>query len=133
MPITKTGKKAERAKGNYFKVYHNMMDSQAWLNLDNGARIVYFAIARRTQVNDYRGEYPKDEESAEKWKPEVSLAYREMEAFVNPHQFSRALKLLIENGFITKKQTGGLYRKRNWYYLSEEWKRIKKHNTWHIL
>ncbi len=42
---------------------------------------------------------------------------------MNRHTFSNALKQLEKIGFITKEQSGGLYRRRNIFRFSAEWRK----------
>ena len=103
----------------YVPVLFSMMGSKAWAHLDNHARVVYLYFLKRELINSWAGRKPENKVN---WRPEICLSYREMEKIVNSHQFSRAIKMLEEEGFITKRQEGGLYRKRNWYLLSSRWK-----------
>ena len=105
----------------YVPVLFSMMGSKAWTHLDNHARVVYLYFLKRELINSWAG---RKSENKVNWRPEIFLSYREMEKIVNSHQFSRAIKMLEEEGFIIKRQEGGLYRKRNWYLLSSRWKSI---------
>jgi hypothetical protein len=85
-----------------------IIDSLAWQNLANASRVALIHLKRKV-VKPNPGE--------------ISLSYHEMEKIMNRHTFSRALKQLEAFGFITKEQYGGLYRRRNFFRLSEEWRR----------
>jgi DNA-binding transcriptional regulator YhcF (GntR family) len=52
-----------------------------------------------------------------------------MEKHMNRRTFSRTLKELEAGGFITKEQTGGLFRQRNWFRFSEAWRQGSSGNT----
>ena len=84
-----------------------IIDSLAWQNLTNASRVALIHLKRKV-VKPNPGE--------------ISLSYHEMEKIMNRHTFSKALKQLEEFGFITKEQHGGLYRKRNFFRLSEGWR-----------
>jgi hypothetical protein len=43
--------------------------------------------------------------------------------------FSEALKQLESGGFIKKTQTGGLFRKRNYFDMSEAWRLIGREES----
>jgi hypothetical protein len=85
-----------------------IIDSVAWQNLTNASRVALIHLKRKV-VKPNPGE--------------ISLSYHEMEKIMNRHTFSKALKQLEAFGFITKEQYGGLYRKRNFFRLNEEWRR----------
>ena len=85
-----------------------IIDSVAWQNLTNAFRVSLIHLKRKV-VKPNSGE--------------ISLSYHEMEKIMNRHTFSKALKQLEAFGFITKEQYGGLYRKRNFFRLNEEWRR----------
>jgi hypothetical protein len=53
---------------------------------------------------------------------EITVSYREMEDEMTQKTFSKAVKELIAERLITVTQKGGLYRKRNFYRLSEDWR-----------
>jgi DNA-binding transcriptional regulator YhcF (GntR family) len=84
-----------------------IIDSSAWQNLTNASRVALIHLKRKV-VKPNPGE--------------ISLSYHEMEKIMNRHTFSKALRQLEAIGFITKEQYGGLYRKRNFFRLSEGWR-----------
>jgi len=53
---------------------------------------------------------------------EISLSYQEMEKIMNRHTFANAIRQLEAVGFITKEQSGGLYRRRNYFRLRDKWR-----------
>ena len=85
-----------------------LIDSPAWKTLTNAARVALIHLKRKV-VSANPGE--------------LSLSYHEMEKIMNRHTFAKALRQLEESGFITKEQYGGLYRKRNFFKLSEGWRK----------
>jgi DNA-binding MarR family transcriptional regulator len=56
----------------------------------------------------------------------VAVSYTAMERIMERKTFSKALKKLEANGFIEKSQTGGLFRRRNYFDMSQEWRRIDR-------
>jgi len=52
-----------------------------------------------------------------------------MERFMGRKTFSEALKKLEAVGLIKKTQTGGIFRRRNYFDISEEWRRIDREET----
>jgi hypothetical protein len=91
-----------------------VMESMAWKKLTNAARVAYLHI-RKTWWFDEQ-------------KP-VSVTYTAMERFMERDTFSEALKLLEGRGLIKKTQTGGLFRKRNYFNMSDEWRRMDREET----
>lgn len=91
----------------FVAIFKDMLKSQAWEALTNSSRVAYLHLKSKcvTQNND-----------------EITLSFKEMERIMNRHTFSRSIKQLEGHGFITKEQRGGLYRRRNFYRLSEQWK-----------
>lgn len=85
-----------------------IVDSPAWQYLSNASRVALIHLKRKvTKPNP----------------GEISLSYGEMEKIMNRHTFSKALQQLEKTGFITKEQHGGLYRRRNFFRLSEGWRK----------
>jgi hypothetical protein len=52
-----------------------------------------------------------------------------MEKIMNRRTFARSLRELEKEGFITKEQSGGLFRRRNWFKFSEAWRKKSSGNT----
>jgi hypothetical protein len=95
----------------YVKILWEMMDSEVWKKLSNSSKVTYIYLRRQI-----RSAKQKD----------VKLSYTNMEPIMNRNTFGRALKELEKCGFITKIQTGGLFRRINIFQLSEEWRKIGK-------
>ncbi len=87
-----------------------MLQSKAWENLGNPARVAYIHMKGKL-CNAHN--------------KQITISYREMEKFMHKHTFAKATKELEENGFIGIEQKGGLYRKRNYYTLIEGWRHLK--------
>jgi hypothetical protein len=117
-------KKAHKIDFTFLPFPVDVLGSKTWAKLTNAARTAYLHIRERWWFD--------------RQKP-VSLTYAVMERFMGRKTFSAALKQLETNGFIEKSQTGGLFRKRNYFDISDEWRRIEREeaeietNTdWHI-
>jgi len=89
-----------------------MVRSDAWKNLSSTARDVYVLLkSKKVKADDFEV---------------VTLSYNEMEEYIDRHTIKSAIDQLIENGFITITQRGGLHRKRNYYHFSNQWRNIKR-------
>ena len=88
-------------------ILKEMLKSNAWQNLTNASRVAYLHLKAKS-VSTNPGE--------------LTLSYVEMGKIMRGETFSKALKQLEAEGFILRTQRGGLYRKRNFFRLSEEWK-----------
>lgn len=95
----------------FVMVFKEMMKCEAWAELTNASRVAYLHLKSKCISSD---------------QDEVTLSFKEMERFMNRNTFSRSIKQLAKCGFITKTQTGGLFRTRNHYQFSEEWRTFKR-------
>lgn len=97
----------------FVAIYREMLSSEAWRNLTNAARVAYVHLKSKCVSYD---------------QDEVTLSYGEVErgGIMDRHTFSRAIKQLEASGFISKEQSGGLWRKRNHYRLVEKWRTFGK-------
>jgi len=89
----------------------DVLESPAWRKLTNAARVAYIHI--RAKVTFGRG------------RAAVSVTYGEMEKFMTRKTYAHAIKQLEKYGFFIKSQTGGIFRKRNYYKMEEGWRQIK--------
>ena len=89
----------------------DILSSRAWEKLTNASRVAYLHIRERWWFD--------------RQKP-VSMTFTTMERFMERETFSDALKQLEAIGFIEKTQTGGLFRKKNYFDMSDEWRRIER-------
>lgn len=96
----------------FVPVLHEMLDSTAWQKIGNPARVAYIHLKRKC--------FP--------WDPpgELTFSYKEAEKFMTRETFARAIRELEANGFISRTQRGGLYRRRNYFRLSDEWKKQRQ-------
>ena len=95
----------------FVAIFREMLQSEAWEAISNPARVAYVHLKSKLVSFD---------------QVEVTLSFREMEPFMSRHTYSGAIDQLEECGFIVKVQRGGLYRKRNFYRFTDEWKTRKK-------
>lgn len=85
-----------------------MLKSPAWLALGNAARVAYIHIKAKAFSRNLE---------------DLPLSYKEMEPIMERRTYSWALKELEEFGFIEKVQRGGLYRRRNFFKLIDDWRK----------
>jgi DNA-binding transcriptional regulator YhcF (GntR family) len=98
----------------FVAIQWEIIDSEAWAALTNASRVAFVHLKRKV-TNPNPGE--------------LSLSYNEMEKFMNRHTYAKALRELENVGFISKEQHGGLFRRRNFFKLSEEWRRYKEKSS----
>lgn len=109
------GRKKENRIGFTFSPWPaDVTRSKAWEQLTNPARVAYLHIRERWWFN--------------RQQP-VSVSYKSMERIMERETFSEAIKQLVSIGFIKKTQTGGLFRKRNYFDMSEEWRKMDRTET----
>jgi hypothetical protein len=106
------GKKKNRLPP-FVAILKDMLQSEAWKAISNPARVAYVHLKSKcfSASND-----------------EITLSFKEMEPIMDRHTFSSALNQLEKHGFIIKIQRGGLFRKRNYFRIIDQWKnfRMKK-------
>lgn len=98
----------------FVAIYKETLKSDAWADLTNASRVAYVHLRSKCVSKD---------------QTEVTLSFREMERYMDPKTYARALKQLIDCGFINREQRGGLFRKRNFYTFPERWKTYQKINS----
>ena len=101
------GKRRKNRLPPFVAVFKEMLQSQAWEKIGNPARVAYIHLKGKCCSASVE---------------EISLSFNEMEKFMHRHTFAKAIRELEEFGFVKVIQKGGLYRRRNFYLLSEEWK-----------
>jgi DNA-binding transcriptional regulator YhcF (GntR family) len=104
--MSKPGK-GKKKLSRFIALEWSVVDSKAWEQLTNAARVAYIHLKRKV-TNSTPGE--------------ITLSYNQMEKFMNRHTFADALTQLERKGFIEKTQMGGLYRRRNFFRLINEWR-----------
>lgn len=95
----------------FVAIFREMLKSEAWKDLTNASRVAYVHLKGKC-INAHGGE--------------VTLSFKEMERIMDRHTFKRSLDQLEASGFITKEQRGGLYRRRNYFRFSEQWRTFRK-------
>lgn len=95
----------------FVPILKEMIRSPAYKKLTNAARTSYTLL--KLQCCKYG-------------QDEVKFPYRHAGEYMDQHTFGRAIKQLIELGFIEKSFEGGLFRRTNIYKFIEEWKEIKE-------
>jgi DNA-binding transcriptional ArsR family regulator len=91
----------------FVAVLKEMLKSHAWEALGNASRVAYIHIKGKSFSRN---------------PGEITLSYNEIERIMERRTFSWALRELEKFGFINRTQRGGLYRRRNFFRLSEEWR-----------
>ena len=91
----------------FVPILKHMINSQAFKNLTNPARVAYLLL--KAQCNKFG-------------QDEVKFPYSHAEPYMNRHTFQKAIKQLVENGFIEKSSYGGLYRRTNVYKFVNNWR-----------
>jgi hypothetical protein len=94
----------------FVAIYREMLRSPAWALISNSSRVAYLHIKEKC-VSPEPGE--------------LTLSFKEMERIMRRKTFARALDELERFGFIKRTQRGGLYRKRNYFTLIDEWKKFQ--------
>lgn len=100
------GKKKNRLPP-FVAIPKEMLRSEAWESISNAARVSYVHLKEKCITAN---------------PGEITLSFKEMERIMDRHTFSRSLSQLEARGFILKDQRGGLFRKRNYYRFTEQWK-----------
>lgn len=93
----------------FVPILKHMINSQAFKNLTNPARVAYLLL--KAQCNKFG-------------QNEVKYPYSHAEVYMDKKTFNKAIKQLIENGFIEKSCYGGLYRRTNVYKFVDNWRKI---------
>jgi hypothetical protein len=95
----------------FVAILKDMLKSEAWGAIGNPARVAYLHLKGKCITAG---------------GCEITLSFKEMERIMNRHTFARALKQLEAFGFITREKRGGMFRKRNYFRFSEQWRTFKK-------
>jgi uncharacterized membrane protein len=95
----------------FVAIFKEMLRSEAWESLSHPAKVAYIHLKEKCVSRD---------------PGEITLSFKEMERIMRRHTFSKAIKELEQRGFILKEQRGGLFRKRNFYRLTEQWRSFIK-------
>ena len=96
------------SENHFTAIYDDMLYSDGYSELTNAARVAYLLLKSQC--------YKSNQKS-------VKFSYNAAQRFMTRHTFSRAVKQLVEVGFVDKSQQGGLTRRSNVYTFSERWRK----------
>ena len=116
-PTTHKGETMSRRKRNgnkikepFVPILKPMVNSLAFKKLTNAQRVAYLLLKCQCKEAGQR---------------EVIFPFSHAESYMDRHTFGKAIKRLIELGFILKTDFGGLYRRTNVYKFIDDWRKIK--------
>lgn len=99
-------------RNRHIKLFHEMLESPAWIVLDHGAQSVYISI-----LAEYKGNYTGNR---------VKCPYDTMRKHgIRTQSIPKWLVELEALGFIKITTRGGMYKIPNEYLLVAEWAKIK--------
>jgi hypothetical protein len=93
----------------FVMIYREMLRSQAWEKIGNASRVAYLHLKAKVVSNN---------------PGEITLSYKEMERYMERRTYAKAIQELEKWGFIDRVQRGGLFRRRNFFRLIEDWRKI---------
>ena len=99
--------KTRKNKDNFIQLKWELYDTKMWREMHWYSKLAYLRIKRK--YRPVKGE-------------QITVSYREMLDEMTMPTFAKAIKELSKNGLIEITQKGGLYRRRNYYILSENWR-----------
>lgn len=99
-------------------VYASMMQSKAWHNLSNNARVLYLYMKLQLY-----GAKIKDHPETDFYF-NTAMAQKTYGLYSNMAQFRKDRQQLIDNGFIDVVENGRFTRTKNVYRFSSRWKEI---------
>ena len=108
-----SGRRGKGTREPFVMISKRLLESPAWLDLSSNAKVIYIHLKKQKQNADCN--------------EKIKLPYRDRRE--NPlsfRSFSRAIKALIEHGFVELEEKGGLERRPNVYRLSEKWEEWKE-------
>ena len=91
----------------FVAITKEMINSEAFKKLTNASRVTYLLL--KAQCKKFE-------------QDEVKFPYSHASAYMKTNTFAKSIAQLIEYGFISKTQEGGLFRRTNIYKLISEWK-----------
>lgn len=98
----------------FVPILKDMIQGEAWEAISNPARVAYVHLKSKCFSAS---------------NAEITLSFKEMERIMDRHTFSSALNQLEEHGFIIKTQKGGLFRKRNYFKIIDQWRSFRMKKT----
>ena len=112
MPRRRSHRGKPKYENGFILIKWELYDTQVWREMKWYSKLAYLRIKRKFHP--------------EKSK-EITVSYREMEDEMTKPTFAKAIRELADNEFIRIEQKGGLYRRRNYYSLSEGWRLKEDH------
>ena len=100
-------------------IYASMMQSRAWENLTNNARVVYVYMKLQ-----YYGQKPIQGHPPHHFYMNQATLQKTYKLYTNMKQFRKDRQMLIDNGFIEVVESGRFTRTKNIYKLSDKWQQI---------
>ena len=100
-------------------IYASMMQSRAWGNLTNNARVLYLYMKLQ-----YYGQKTIPDREQECFYFNKALFLKTYQLYTNVNQFYKDKKLLIDNGFIETVENGKTTRTKSIYRFSSKWREI---------
>ena len=92
----------------HYRITHNMINSEAWKDLDIYARDLYHNMKSKFNFNNENN---------------ISFTYEEGMKLMSKASFTKAIDNLIEHGFIYIVENGRALRKANIYGFSDNWQK----------
>lgn len=100
-------------------IYASMIQSKAWSNLTNNARVLYLYMKLQ-----YYGQKTIPDREQECFYFNKRMFTKVYQLYKNVNQFYKDKKLLIDNGFIETVENGKTTRTKSIYRFSSKWREI---------
>lgn len=100
-------------------IYCSMIQSKAWENLTNNARVLYLYMKLQ-----YYGQKAIPDREQEYFYFNKGMWKTTYKLYTNQNQFYKDRNLLIENGFIEIEQNGKNTRTKTIYRFSDKWQQV---------
>jgi len=98
--------KKKRKLPPFIYVTKEMFRSDAFKQLNNSAKIAFLLLKDQVKQLD---------------QTEIRLTYKQTSEYMTSRTYGRAIKQLIDAGFLKKIEQGGLYKGMNVYQFSDDW------------
>jgi hypothetical protein len=96
----------------FIMIYKRQLESGAWLDLSYPAMVAWIYLKKQKNTDDC--------------EEHIKLPYGDPDNPLSKRTFARAIKELIQHGFIELEQKGGLMKRPNIYKLSDKWETWKE-------
>lgn len=116
VPKAFESKKAGDVSAN---IYASMIQSRAWANLTNNARVLYLYMKLQ-----YYGQRNIPNREQECFYFNKAMFTKTYQLYKNVNQFYRDRQMLIDNGFIETVENGRTTRTKSIYRLSSKWREV---------